>query len=71
MEAAEDEFPSRMTTTSAILLSARQLSNTMPTHLQLTKKITRSPIAEDGTAVALAAAPTDDKEEVDVDSLGH
>ena len=72
MEAAEDEFPSRMTTTrSAILLSTRQLSNKMPTHLQLPKKMTRSPIAEDGTAVDLAAAPKDDKEEVDVDSLGH
>jgi hypothetical protein len=40
-------------------------------HLQLPKKTTRSQIAEEGTAVALAVAPTDGKEEVDVDSLGH
>jgi hypothetical protein len=70
MEAAEDEFPSRMMTTTA--LSAWQSSNMMPTRLPLPKTGTQSPIAEEETAVALAAAPTDDKEEIDVDSLvGH
>jgi hypothetical protein len=44
----------------------------MPMHLpQPKKKMKQSRIVEEGMAVALAAAPMDDKDEVDVDSLGH
>jgi hypothetical protein len=70
MEAAEDEFASRTATMNAI--SARHSSNTMPMHLPQPKKTKLSRIAEDETAMAfLAAAPMDDKDEVDIDSLGH
>ena len=70
MEAAEDQFASRTATMNA--MSARHSSNTMPMHLPQPKKTKLSRIAEDETAMAfLAAAPMDDKDEVDIDSLGH
>jgi hypothetical protein len=65
MEAAEAEEP-KPTAMSA----APKSSNTMPMFLPSTK-MNPSRIAEVGTAVALAAAPMNDAEGVDVDSLGH
>jgi hypothetical protein len=62
MEAAEDEFPSKTAKMSAP--SARQSSNTMPTQLKKLPKMTIG-------SAALDAAPTDGKEEVNVDSLGY
>jgi hypothetical protein len=64
MEATEDAFPCLPTATMSAL-SERQSSNTMPMPLQqLRKMMTRSPNAEEGTAMALAAAPMYDGENI-------